>query len=794
MAQARGAFSAPPCYHVAEKGGFLLGIAILVASLLLQVTAALLALRLIPITGRRTGWILIAAAILLMGVRRGITLAGSISDPSVQPIDVGAEVVALAISLLMVGGLAWVGPFFRSLAQARASLQVRERQQAAIADLGKLALAGADVESLIQESVRSVARAMNVEFVKVLELKGTGSFLLRGGVGWEEGLVGHAIVPGGAASQAGYTIAAREPVIVDELSTDTRFTGRQLLEDHGVVSGVSVAIGTHDRPFGVLGVHSRRRRSFSDDDIHFLEASANVLADAIERAAEGERLRRLIDSAPDAMAIVDREARIVLANPRAEELFGYTRNEAVGKSVEFVTVGWQAVREDGTPLRREDSAVNVTLRTGEARSTKAAVTRPDGSQLWLQVRTSPLTEPGGSELHAAVVTIADVTDQHHLEGRIRQGQKLEAVGRLAGGVAHDFNNLLTVIGGLSELALERPALDDRVRNDLSLIQRASREAAALTHQLLAFSRRQVLQPRVLDPNSVVAELETLLRRTLEEHIEIRTDLDPESGRIRADPGQLHHVLLNLALNARDSMPTGGRLTIETRSVELDAGYAGALVDVAPGPYVEVVVSDTGGGMDEPTLLQIFEPFFTTKAPGQGTGLGLATAYGVVKQSGGYIWADSELGKGTRFTIHLPRVEEEAAGEQEPAAVGDGGSETILLVEDEEMVRDFAVRVLEDRGYRVLAAEHPESALRIVEEHEGPIHLLVTDLIMPGRTGAELAEEFVRLVPEAGTLFVSGYSNDVVSRLGLQRAEFLGKPFTASELARSVREVLDSRGG
>ncbi|HLA10184.1 MAG TPA: ATP-binding protein [Pyrinomonadaceae bacterium] len=371
-------------------------------------------------------------------------------------------------------------------------------------------------------------------------------------------------------------------------------------------------------------------------------------------------------------------------------------------------------------------------------------------------------------------------------------QRLEAVGQLAGGVAHDFNNLLTVIGGYCDMMLE--ALDpvDANRQKVEEIQKAASRASSLTRQLLAFSRKQVLQPVVLNLNSVVADIEKMLTRVIGEDIEFRTNLQSDLGNVKADPGQIEQVIMNLAVNARDAMPAGGKTTIETANTYLDETYAQHHVAVIPGPFVMLAVSDTGVGMDEETKEHIFEPFFTTKALGKGTGLGLSTVYGIVKQSGGNIWVYSEIGKGSTFKVYLPRVDEMAkAYKQMPPSTSPGGTETILLVEDAEMVRKLTLEVLCTIGYRVLEAASGSEALQISESTEEPIDLLLTDVVMPEMSGKELANHLLSLRPEMKVLFMSGYTDDTIVYHGLldKGLNFIEKPFAPDALARTVREVL-----
>ena len=378
--------------------------------------------------------------------------------------------------------------------------------------------------------------------------------------------------------------------------------------------------------------------------------------------------------------------------------------------------------------------------------------------------------------------------------QLTQARKMEAVGRLAGGIAHDFNNLLTVLIGRSQLLLRRLGAEDPVRADIELMEHTADRAADLTRQLLAFSRKQVLQPSVLDLNVVVANLAEMLRRLIGEDIALVTALDPALGHVKADPGQIEQIVMNLAANARDAMSKGGRLTLETANAELDAAYARRHVEVRPGPYVMLAVSDTGLGMSPETLTHIFEPFFTTKGPGQGTGLGLATVYGIVKQSDGHIWVYSEPGRGTTFKIYLPRVEEAVDPSvarwrlPEPAR----GHETILLVEDELAVRDLARDVLRAYGYTVLEAQDGREALLISERYFGPIHLMLTDVVMPEMSGRELASQLAPLRPTMPVIYMSGYTDAAVVHHGVldPGTTFLQKPFTPDALARKLRQVLD----
>jgi len=381
------------------------------------------------------------------------------------------------------------------------------------------------------------------------------------------------------------------------------------------------------------------------------------------------------------------------------------------------------------------------------------------------------------------------------EEQLRQSQKMEAIGQLAGGVAHDFNNLLTVITGYCRLLLKKCDPDSLQHTSVQEIQSAGERAATLVRQLLVFSRRQIIQPEVLDLNQVVADMDKMLQRLIGEDVELVSTREPELGKVEADPGQLEQVLMNLAVNARDAMPEGGQLTIETTNVDLDQEYAERHVEVQSGPYVMLAVSDTGIGMDKETQTRIFEPFFTTKKSGEGTGLGLSTVYGIIKQSGGHIWVYSEPGQGTTFKVYLPRVEDGATSRPSQDAVDSAdleGSETVLVVEDDETVRKLVERMLQEHGYGVLGARRGEEALQLCVQHEGGIDLLLTDMVMPGMNGRELSERLTTLRPELKVLYMSGYADRAINRRDLITPEtpFLQKPFSPEELLRQVRQILE----
>ena len=381
----------------------------------------------------------------------------------------------------------------------------------------------------------------------------------------------------------------------------------------------------------------------------------------------------------------------------------------------------------------------------------------------------------------------------NLEEQLRQVQKMEAIGRLAGGIAHDFNNLLTVISGYSEIVLSTLSAEDPMRESIQAISDAGVRAASLTRQLLTFSRQRELEPRVLNLNEVVREVERMLRRLIGEDVLLTSVLDPAIHNVKIDPALFEQVLMNLAVNARDAMPTGGKLTIETCNVNWDRDYAATHPQIQTGPYVMLAVTDTGSGMPPEARTRIFEPFFTTKEKGKGTGLGLSTVYGIVKQSGGYVMVQSEEGRGTTFQIYLPRVEGVAEKHTAPVAhAALGGTETVLLVEDEESVRQLVRETLAAKGYRVVEAENGESGMAAAARHDGKIDLVITDVVMPGMGGRELVKQLAQTRPQTKVLYLSGYTEDAILSEGTieSGAAFLQKPFTLQNLSRKVREVLE----
>jgi len=570
--------------------------------------------------------------------------------------------------------------------------------------------------------------------------------------------------------------------------------------------GVPLEVG--DRVYGWIYVADKiATLEFTEEDSHILTALAAQSALAFENAdrfrtiqehaclleteieerkrAE-DRFRTLVETAPTAIVIADEKGRIVEMNAQALCMFGYDRGELIGKTVE--TLLPERLRYSHQGLRSSYMKEPHARPMGVGMELLAS--RKDGTEFPAEISLGPLVTREGVLVSS---TIVDITGRKKMEQQLRLSQRMEAIGKLSGGVAHDFNNLLTVILGSADVLLETHPPDHPARRKLELIRQAGSSAADLTRQLLAFSRQQMLQPRVLDLKEIVKRTQDLLARLIGDNISLTISVEPSLGCICADPGQIEQVLLNLAVNARDAMPKGGCLSIKACNAELDESYKQEHQQVIPGQYVMIAVEDSGCGMDRQTQARIFDPFFTTKELGKGTGLGLATVYGIVKQSGGYIWVYSEIGRGTTFKVYLSRVEqsEHSSDPKESDASSLQGSETILLAEDSESLREIARDYLESIGYTVIEATSGKDALQRACDFEGPIHLLLTDVVMPEMGGPELAEQLLVLRPGVKVIFASGYTDDSIARQGVldPGVVFIQKPYRPKALARKIREVL-----
>ncbi|HEV2112676.1 MAG TPA: PAS domain S-box protein, partial [Terriglobales bacterium] len=589
-----------------------------------------------------------------------------------------------------------------------------------------------------------------------------------------------------------YVLRTGEPYLDSpERERELAAQGEMELIGSPSVAWIGVPLKSGDSTFGVLALQSyTEQEKFGERDIEILTFVSRSVATAIQRKKDEELLRKSeeryrsqVQSAVYGIYRSQNESRFLDVNPALVTMLGYERPEEV-LALDMATQVYADPSERVRLLadhKPEQQIAGVEVQW-KGKNNKLITVRLSGRAL--------LNEQGEAESFEMLAE--DVTERRMLEEQLRQSQKMEAVGRLAGGVAHDFNNLLTVIKGYSELMLDQIQPSDPMRAEVEEVKRAADRAAALTRQLLAFSRKQVLAPKVLDMNVVVTNMEKLLRRLLGEDVELVCNLDTALGRTKADPGQTEQVVMNLAVNARDAMPGGGRLIISTANITLEHSMPEG---PSAGPYIRLDVADTGTGMDAQTCSRIFEPFFTTKEQGKGTGLGLSTVYGIVKQSGGFIDVQSEPGKGTIFSILLPRVDEAAAAAAPSTAPSTrrSGTETILLVEDEDGVRALARQLLQKQGYTVLDARHAGEALLVCERHSEPIHLLLTDVVLAQMSGRELAQRLLQLRPEMKVLFMSGYSGDAVAQHGIGELgeAFLQKPFNTESLITKVRETLDA---
>lgn len=501
------------------------------------------------------------------------------------------------------------------------------------------------------------------------------------------------------------------------------------------------------------------------------------------------RFRNLVERSADAISLVDASGNVLYSSHAVSPIFGYQLEERLGKSV-FELIHSGDIQQV-LPLFKK-----LVQRPLSSVTTRVRYRHKNGSWRWIEaLGTNLLEDPS---VKAVVINYRDVTEHMQLQEQLFQAQKMEAVGRLAGGVAHDFNNLLTAILGYSDMILEKLSQTSVLRRYTMEIKKAGDRAASLTRQLLAFSRLQVLSPQVLDLNAVISEMDKILTRVIGEDVRLVAIPGTSLGRVKADPAQIEQVVINLAVNARDAMPEGGELTIKTSNIEIEEGFTAESVKVTPGAYVLLEVSDTGCGMDQETRARAFEPFFTTKEKGKGTGLGLAMVYGVVKQSGGYIWVFSQPGHGASFKIYLPRVEEAPDASRRlrdvPSLRDYQGNETILLVEDESAVRELVRSALQSKGYTVLEATQGAEALALCQEHKSPIHLMLTDVVMPQMKGQELAQRIRVVHPETQVLFMTGYAGNQLGNAEVlgANAQFILKPFSADAVGQKIRSLLDHR--
>jgi signal transduction histidine kinase/ActR/RegA family two-component response regulator len=654
------------------------------------------------------------------------------------------------------------------------TLLERSLQQTVVSALGQFAMANTDIPGLLDQAARMVTQTLEIEYCAIFELaRDQKSLALRAGLGWMDGVVGSLVLPADPESEAGLALESGEPLIVTNLRTDTRVCASEFLIEHGVVSGATVTIRGHDKKFGVLGTYTGQERKFTGDEVNFLLAVGNIIAMAAARAEAEAELQKLASFAqlnPNPAMELAPDGKATYFNDSALDL-------AISAQVESP----QNLLPDSVA-----QIVDTCLTTGEPRLRLDTMLR--GKTLsW-----SFYPFQSRQLVHAYV---EDVTERVSLQAQLMQSQKMQCVGQLAAGVAHDFNNMLTVIQGHTGMLLADEAIAEAYRESLQSISFAAERAGNLTRQLLLFSRKTVMQPRAADLRDLVNNLGKMLQRLLGENIRLTMEHPERLSLVRCDTGMVEQALMNLAVNARDAMPEGGALVIATEAVTIPEEYRKANPDSQTGDFVCLRVTDTGCGMDAATKARVFEPFFTTKEVGKGTGLGLATVYGIVKQHEGWIELESEPQKGTTFRLYLPSSSETASTELtdgQPEKVR-GGNETILVVEDEPSLRNLANSILKDWGYQVLQAGSGPEALRIWERSHKAIDLLLTDMVMPdGMSGMDLTQRLHARKPSLKVVLTTGYSLHETDTVFFTRGAsvFLPKPYTHLSLARAVRQCLD----
>ncbi len=648
----------------------------------------------------------------------------------------------------------------------------RAHQQTVVAALGQFALVADNLSELLEQAVLLISQILEVEYCEVLELQPDGEhLLLRAGVGWKNGFIGGTLVDAHAASPVGYAFATGEPVIIADMQSETRFQPSPLHREHGVVSGINVVISGQPFPFGVLGVHTARRRDFTEDEIHLLMSVATVIAMTAERKRNESQLHKL--------------AAFAQVNPNPVLEFSCDgaltySNDAAARMTDSLNVQLKAILPTDSA-----SIIKNCLATGRSKLR---------TETKLGTRTLSWSFFPVIAGNVVQCYVEDVTERIELEAQLRQSQKMESIGQLAAGVAHDFNNMLTVIQGHAGMILNKSGGNLQMFDSAQSICFAAERAANLTRQLLMFSRKNVMQPRLLDLRETVGTMTKMLRRLLGETISLEVSHPDELPAVNADPGMIEQVIMNLAVNARDAMVKGGTLDISTSLAHIGDANRHLHREGRPGSFVCLRVSDTGCGMDAVTLSRIFEPFFTTKEVGKGTGLGLATVYGIVKQHEGWIEVASEPGRGSAFTVFFPATDKQlspAFAKKTGAELVQlpSGSETILVVEDEPVLRDMANMILQECGYKTLEASTGVEALSVWENHRNEIDLLLTDVVMPeGMTGKELADKLTRTKPGLKVVFTSGYS---IEDINTAAPHFLPKPYNRFSLAKTVRACLDN---
>ena len=658
-------------------------------------------------------------------------------------------------------------------------LMNRAQQQAVVAAVGQFAMVSQDLNALLNQAVQLVAQTLDVQFAHMLELQPESeSLVLRAGFGWRAERPGSNIMDARSRSQGGFVLSHGEPVLIADMRQERRFISPNVLLENGVVSGVCMVIATRHRPYGILGVYTTQPRQFTGEEVQFLLAVANAIGMAAERRRTETELQKLA-----AFAQLNPNPAMELASDGSITYFNDTALRLA------VSVNQNHPRAILPPNTNE--IIKSCLEHGDC---------PPRFETRISGRTlSWLFHP---VLASRVVHcyVEDSTERLNLESQLRQSQKMDSIGQLAAGVAHDFNNMLTIIQGHAGMLMARPGMPPQALDSAQAVFFASERAASLTRQLLMFSRKNVIQPKLLDLRDIVSNMSKMLHRLLGETVMLDFTPPSELPLVQGDTGMMEQVVMNLCVNARDAMERGGTLTVALSSIDVAEDYVQTHPEARAGKHICLRVSDTGCGMDTYMITRIFEPFFTTKEVGKGTGLGLATVYGIVKQHGGWVEVTSQPNHGTTFNVFFPASNETlktTIEEITPSTTVTGGKETVLVVEDEPVLREMAQMILEECGYRVFVSGNGREALDVWDRHKNSVDLLFTDMVMPaGVSGVELANKLLTQQNKLRVVFASGYTVDEISTDFLAKnndARFLQKPYTRVNLARTVREALDGNG-